>query len=167
PLDLALARGRVDVAADGAEAAHGGHVLDLPRARLEPVLRRGERADRAELNHVARERRAVRLTLERGGHRLGAAVLGDELPVLGDPFGEAGAAVAEDAALAVERDRGRDRDRLDEGALLEGHPRVARAPAEGQVLERALAALVADGAVERVVDEDELERRLLGLLGHR
>ena len=35
--------------------------------------------------------------------------------------------------------------------------------AEGQVLQRALAALVADRAVERVVDEDELERRVLAL----
>src|SRR5205814_2704991 len=80
---------------------------------------------------------------------------------------EARAAVAEDAALAVERDRRADRDRLVEGALREDHPRVAGAVAEGQVLERALAALVADRAVERVVDEDELERRVLRLGGHR
>src|SRR5205823_2754479 len=58
-----------------------------------------------------------------------------------------------------------DRDRLLQGALREGHPRVARAPAEGEVLERALAALVADRAVERMVDEDEFERRLLTLGG--
>src|SRR5207244_6380126 len=89
----------------------------------------------------------------------------DELAVLGDALGEARAAVAEDAALAVEGDRRRDRDRLLEGALREGHARVAGAPAEGEVLERALAALVADGAVERVVDEDGLERRLLPLGG--
>ena len=37
--------------------------------------------------------------------------------------------------------------------------------AERQVLQRALAALVADRAVERVVDEDELERRVLALGG--
>ena len=39
--------------------------------------------------------------------------------------------------------------------------------AERQVLQRALAALVADRAVERVVDEDELERRVLRLGGQR
>src|SRR5205807_3826902 len=87
----------------------------------------------------------------------------DELAILGDALAEAGAPVAEDAALAVERDRGRDRDRLLEGELLEAHPRVARPVAEREVLQRALAALVADGAVERVVDEDELERRVLRL----
>ena len=42
---------------------------------------------------------------------------------------------------------------------------VARPVAEGQVLQRALAALVADRAVERMVDEDELERRVLALGG--
>ena len=38
------------------------------------------------------------------------------------------------------------------------------APAEGDVLQRALAALVADRAVERMVDEQELDHRLLGVL---
>jgi hypothetical protein len=41
---------------------------------------------------------------------------------------------------------------------------AAAAPAEGDVLQRALAALVADRAVERVVDEQELDDRLLGRL---
>src|SRR5207245_910398 len=49
------------------------------------------------------------------------------------------------------------------GPLAEGHARVAGPVAEGEVLQRALAALVADRAVERVVDEDELERRVLAL----
>ena len=106
---------------------------------------------------------AVRLVLERRDHRLRAAVDRDELAVLGDLLAEARAAVAEDAALAVERDQRRDRDRLLERALRERHARVAGPVAEGQVLQRALAALVADGAVERVVDEDELERRVLAL----
>ena len=78
-------------------------------------------------------------------------------------FAEARAAVTEDAALAVERDQRRDRDRLLERALRERHARVAGPVAERQVLQRALAALVADGAVERVVDEDELERAVLRL----
>src|SRR5262249_1789067 len=37
---------------------------------------------------------------------------------------------------------------------------------EGEILQRALAALVADRAVERMVDEDELERRVLGDARH-
>ena len=40
PLDLPLAHGRVDVAADGTVAADGRHVDDLPRPPLEAVLGR-------------------------------------------------------------------------------------------------------------------------------
>src|SRR3712207_9492771 len=59
--------------------------------------------------------------------RLRTAVPRHELAVLGDVRREARAAVAEDAALAVERDRRRDRDRLLERPLLERHPRRAGA----------------------------------------
>jgi hypothetical protein len=41
--------------------------------------------------------------------------------------------------------------------------RAPGAPAEGDVLERALAALVAHGAVERMVDQKELDHRVLGV----
>src|SRR5712691_113094 len=104
---LRLAFAHVDrrVAADGAHAADGRHALDLPRPRFEPVLRREERADGAELGDVAGERAAVRLVLERRDDRHRAAVLGDELAVLRHALAEPRAAVAEDAALAVERDR--------------------------------------------------------------
>src|SRR5262249_61729961 len=107
PLDPALAGRRGDVAAGGAEAAHGRDALDLPRPRLEAVLRRGERADGAELGHVAGERRAVRLVFERRDHRLRAAVDRDALPLLRDRLAEAGAAGAEDGTLAVEGDQRR------------------------------------------------------------
>ena len=163
PLDLALADRRGRVAADRAARADGGDVLDVPRPRVEAVERRRERADRAELDDVAGEGRAVRLVLE--GRDLGvrSAIPRDELAVLGDVLREPRAAVAEDAALAVERDERRDRDRLVDGELGERHARVAGPVAEREVLQRALAALVADRAVERVVHEDELERRLLAL----
>src|SRR3954453_7311637 len=105
PFDLALARRDVDVAPDGAEAADARGVLDLPRTRLEAVRRRGQRSDRTQLDHVAAERCAVRLVFERRDLRLRAAVDGDELFVLGAAFAEARAAIAEDAALAVERDQ--------------------------------------------------------------
>jgi hypothetical protein len=118
-LHLALAdRGR-RVAADGAARADRRHVLDVPRPSVEAVERRGERADRAELDHVAGERRAVRLVLEGRDLRVGPAIPRDELTVLRDVLREPCAAVAEDAALAVERDERRDRDRLVERVLLE------------------------------------------------
>ncbi len=159
----AFPRRRPDVAADRAETADRGDVLDLPGPRAEAVSRRREGADGAELDHVPGEMGAVGLVLERGDDRLRAPVHGDELAVLRHVLGKARAAVAENAALAVEGDEGRDRDGLVERPLGEVHARVSRAEAEGEVLERALAALVAVGAVERVVEKDELEHRVLAL----
>ena len=69
-----------------------------------------------------------------------------------------------DAALAVEQDQVGDGDRLLEVALLLDEPALARSVGQGLVLQRALAALVAHGAVERVVGEQELEHPVLGLL---
>ena len=163
PLDLAFAHRRVDVAADGAETADGRHVLNVPRPCLEAELGRRERADRAELDHVARERRPVRIALERRNLGVGTTVSRHELVVFGNVRRESRAAITENAALAVERDQRRNRDRLFERDLRERHPCPARAIAEREVLQWALAALVAHGAVERVVDEDELERRVLPL----
>ncbi len=94
---------------------------------------------------------------------VGAALGEDQLVVLGDLLGEAHAPVAEDAALAVDRHQRRQGERLLEVALGLDEAAAAQAPAEGDVLQRALAALVADRAVERVVDEQELHDRVLGL----
>src|SRR5689334_16433723 len=122
PLDPPLANRGRGVAADGAAGTDGRHVLDVPGPGVEAVERRGERTDGAELDDVPRERRTVRLVFEGRDLRARPAVAGDELPVLRDLVREAGAAVAEDAALAVERDQRRDRDRLVEGDLRERHP---------------------------------------------
>src|SRR5206468_8103108 len=117
PLRLAFADVDPRVAADRAHPADGRDRLDLPRTRLEAVLGGREGSDRAELGDVAAEGARVRLVLERRDDRHRAAVLRHELAVLGDVLAEPRAAVAEDAALAVERDRRRDGDRLLEGRL--------------------------------------------------
>ena len=92
-----------------------------------------------------------------------AAVHEVDQRVVGDLGREPGAAVAEDAALAVEVDGLGDRDRLLVVPLLLDPARLARAVGHGLVLQRALAALVAHRAVERVVGEQELEHAVLRL----
>src|SRR3712207_4712142 len=88
----------------------------------------------------------------------------DELVVLGHLLREAHAAVAEDAALAVDRDQRRELERLAEVALGLDEAGRPRAPSVRDVLQRALAALVADWAVERVVDQQELDDRPLRIV---
>jgi hypothetical protein len=58
-------------------------------------------------------------------------------------------------------------DRLGERALGLDEPATRRARAHRLVLQRALAALVADRAVQRVVDEQQLHDALLRLVGDR
>ena len=75
---------------------------------------------------------------------------------------EAHAARAEDAAVAVQHQR---RTEVDVGfhafavedAPRKIHPAFRRAKRVGEILERTLAALVAHGTVERMVDEEEFE----------
>ncbi len=87
--------------------------------------------------------------------------------VAGHLIGKSGAAIAEDASLTIEEHEIADRDRLLEMPLLLDVPTLTRTVAERLVLQRALAALVADGAVERVVGEQQLDDALLGPLGRR
>src|SRR5947209_11219521 len=165
PNDLAVvAHGELDVALAWAERADRSRVLDVPRASAEAVRRRGQRADGAELDDVAAERRDVRPPVVRADVRVVGALEEDQLVVLGDLLGEAHAAVAEDAAFAVDRHERRELERLDEMSLRLDVARAARPPPERDVLERALAALVADRAVERMVDEQELDDRVLRVL---
>ncbi len=146
--------------------AHRVGRLQVERAGPEPVGRPGQRADRADLHGVAGE---VRLERHLGGRAdllLGAALEQVDERVARDLVGEARAPLAQHAAFAVEQHVRRDRDRLRERSLDVVESRIRPAVAHGLVLQRALAALVADRAVERVVDEQEFHDALLGLVGH-
>ena len=85
----------------------------------------------------------------------------------GDLFGKAGATGALDAALPVEQGEGAEGDGLGPVPFLLDEAALARAAGDRLVLQRALAALVADRAVERMVDEEELEHALLRLARRR
>jgi len=153
---------RVDphVAAAAALGAHAALALQEPHARLEAEVARGQRADRADVDGVARVR-VVEL-LAREGRDLGvlAAVDDVELGLLGDLVAEAHAARAQDAALGVEDDVGPEH--LGLGLVLLAMEQAARLGRELEVvvLQDALAGLVADRAVHRVVQQDELQHRL-------
>ena len=162
--DLVAARLHHDPAADRAAGAGALDLVEVPRPGLEAVRRRGERADRADLHRVAAEVAGEGVVGERVDLGLVPAVLEVDERVAGDVLGEPRAPVAQDAALAVEGHEVADRDRLLEVALLLDEPALARAVGHGLVLQRALAALVAHRAVERVVDQEELEDAVLRLL---
>src|SRR5215204_2074732 len=84
--------------------------------------------------------------------------------VLAHPLvADARAALAEDAALRVVGDDGRE-EFLGRVVLPLGEALFEVAPVEDHLLQLALAAAVADGAVERVVRQQELDHPALRLL---
>ena len=139
-------------------------LLEIPGPRLEPVRLRGQRAHWADLHGVAAEVRGERFVGERQHLRLVATTDEADQRVAGDLAREPGAAVAEDAPLTIEVHEVADRDRLLEVPLLLDEPALPGTERERLVLQGALATLVADRAVERVVDEQELEDAVLRLL---
>src|SRR5207247_1080136 len=117
---------------------------------------RPERPDRAYLDRGAAERRSE--VLARRDRDPLARAPGEQLeePVAADLVAEPRAPRAQDAALAVEPDQRRHRDRLREHALRVDEAALARPERERLILQRALSAAVADRAVERVVQQQEL-----------
>src|SRR5665213_1879393 len=152
-------------AADRARSAGRLHLLEVPRTRLEAVRCRGQRPYRADLDGVAREVRVERLRRERRDLDQVATSGHVDLGVAGDLVGEPRAARALDAAFTIEFDEVADLDRLGPVTLLLYEPALPWTVRERLVLERALPTLVADRAVQRVVDEQKLEYALLGFSG--
>jgi hypothetical protein len=165
-----LAGDQAPAGVDAQVAARGAVVADavgrgqVERPGLEPVGRRGQRPDRADLDDVAAVVALVRLVLVDGDLLQRPPLEQLDERVAGDLAGEAGAACAEHAALPVQQDRLGDLDRLLVAALLLDEAGLPRPVGQGLVLERALAALVAHGAVERMVDQQQLQVALLA--GH-
>lgn len=97
---------------------------------------------------------------------MAAAVNEAEDVVLGDFLAEANAARTEDAAFVVERDAGAELGALGFDVFLFDEARVAASVAGGLFLEFAFAGLVADGAVEGVVDEEKFHDAFAGVAHH-
>jgi hypothetical protein len=165
PHDFAAAGIDADARPDRVHDVDRFDLAQLPGAAAELVGPRGERADRAQVDDVA---------LELGGH--GAFEVGRDLHVLaaadgaellgsGDLGGEADAARAMDAAVHRGLDQRPDIFVLDRPLVL-GEAVAIDAIGHGLVLQVALAALVADRTVERMVDQEEFHDALAGLLHH-
>ena len=155
-----------DVRAQGVHDVDGLGLLQLPRAVV--VLPRpvGQGADGTQVVDVARQL-AVDVLFEIGGD-LGVLAARDHADVrhAGDLGDEADAAGALDAPGHEGLDR-RTHVLFFDRALVLGVARAVAAIADRLVLQVAFAALVADRAVQRVIDEQELHHPFARLLDHR
>ena len=129
-------------------------------AELEHLV--GQRADRADVDDVAGQLGGQRLAIEGTDLQVLTAVHATQLVGTGNVGSEADAAGALDAAGHLGGDqRTHVLVRHHALALVEAADRTAIA--QRHVLQLALAALIADRAVQRVVDEQELHHRALEL----
>ena len=141
------ARAAVDVDALG--------FFQEPDTHLETEVVRGQRADRADVGGIERVIRIEQTTWMHGQSGVRAALGKAENRVAGDFIHKTNAAAAHDATLIVESDAWAD---IDVFGLLDFEVDKARrtaSEADREFLESALARLVANGAVERVIDEQE------------
>ena len=150
----------VDVAAAGAARADGFRDVEIPDAHLEAELAVGERAHRADVHHVGRVVVHEVVAGEQADLGVVTAVEDPELAGAGDLVAEPHAARAEDAPLGVQHHVRPQGHRLGLVDLLVGHARVVQPVLHVVDLQPALPGLVADGTVERMVQEEELEHRL-------
>ncbi len=165
PHHLAAAVVGAGGAAARAVLAHARRGHQVERAGAEPVGRRGQRAHRADLDGVAGEVRLEGVALAGADLLERAAFQQLDHRVAGDLLREAGAPGAQHAPFAVEQHLRGDGHGLVERPLDAVEPGLRVAGGHRLVLEGALAALVADRAVQRVVDEQQLHHPALRLLG--
>ncbi len=162
----------VGAAVDADRRAQGVHhvdalgLLQLPGPGVEGVGLGGQRADRAEVDDVGRKLAQHRLFQIGGDLHVLAARDQADLGLAGHLGDEADAAGALDAAGHHRLDQ-RAHELLFDGPLVLGVAAGVAAIAHRLVLEIALAALVADRAIQRVVDQQEFHHPLAGLLDHR
>jgi len=147
----------LDVAAGRAAVAHARRSLELPRPHREPEVLRGQRTNRADIDGVDRVRVVELLARRRGQDLVVTAMRELELVLARDHVARADAARAQDAALLIEHDVRSEIDDLVLVDLVGVDARIGVVVIEVQLLQRALAGLVADRAIDRMVDERELE----------
>ena len=111
--------------ADAALRAGRRRAVIVPRPRLEAVRLRRQRADRAELGHVAAEIRNVGFARGRRDDRVRAAVVRAQRLLAGDDLVEAHAAQTQDATFFVEHD-GRARGRRPSASAIWRRPSAMR-----------------------------------------
>ena len=166
-LEVAVAFAREDVAADGAAGTHGGRRLEVPLARVLLAERAvGEYAGRAHLDQVPGELALEDAVLRPAEVHPPAGPERLEVRAARVVAVEADAPVAGDAAVHLVADE-RSEVLVLPGALGAPVPAADVPRHDGHVLQVALAALLADRAVVRVVLHEPLDHRLAEVLGVR
>ena len=154
----------VDVAAFAAAVADAGILLQEPDPLLEAEIARGHGPDRADVDDV----QGVAVIQRFPGENRDPGGIGPvddaELTSLGDLPGEPDTAAAENAAFLVVHHPAAEIHALALGHLVDPHAAVVQAVIHVIVLQGAFSGLVADRAVNGMVDQFEFQHVALDLL---
>ena len=164
--DLAAARIDPDRRAQRVHDVNRFRLRELPRPGVEGDRLRGQGADRTKVDDVALQFRAQRVVKIGGDLHVLTAADGAKFRNARDFGHEAHAARALDAAVHRGLDQRPDIFVL-HGALVLGEAGRVGAIGHRLVLQIAFAALIADRAVKRMVDQQELHHALARLARHR
>ena len=145
--------------------AHALATREFPGTRAVTERLARERAHRADVDHVARQLGIHRLPDKGFDFGVFTTVRHAQLHHAGHFLAKAHAAGAVDATAHFLHGNQRTDVLVEHHALLFFVARGTAAVAHGQILQLAFTALVTNGAIQRVVDEQELHHRLLGLDG--
>ena len=165
--DFVFAAADDRVATGAAGGAEAFRFAQEPDAHFEAEIFARQGADRADVDRIERVIAVEALTFVDGQRGVAAAIDEAEDVVMRHLLHEADAARAKDATFVVEDDVLADVLALGLFDFFLEEVRSAMAEFHGEFLEAAFAGLVADGAVERVVDEEEFHDALAAILDQR
>ena len=166
-IDDVFARADHRVATSRATCAEAFRFLQEPDPHLETEIRRRERADGTNVDRVQRIIIFETLAGMRGEDAVAAAIDEAENIVLRDLLTEPNAARTENAAFVIERNARTQLDVLRFLHLVFEEARIGPAVFHAEFLKQAFARLIADRAVERMIDEEKFHHALAAFLDER
>src|SRR5579885_122958 len=151
------------VAANATVCADTVYALELPGTSSEAIVRGGQRSHWTDFYGVARKDRVESMIGRRANLHAEAARDHHQAVVHRNLRTEARAALAKNAALTVQQHFVAHRNWFGIMALIEIKARAAGTVTQGEILQIALARLVADRTIQRVIDQQKLQRAAPGL----
>src|ERR1051325_5660606 len=167
PVNHILARADDRVATGRAAGADTFRFLQEPDPHLETEIGRGQRTDGANVDRVQRVIVFERPIGMRGEDGVTAAIDKPEYVVVHNFLAKADTPRTQNAALVIERDARPELHGLRFLHFVFEEPRTSRAVLNAEFLQLAFARLIADRAVERMIDEQKFHDPALAFFHQR
>src|SRR5256714_6737900 len=164
PVNDVLARADEGVATGGATGADAFGLLQKPNPHLETEIGGRERADWTEIDRVERVIIFETSARVRGQNSVTAAIDESEDVVIGNFVAKSNASRTKNAAFVIERNARSELHRLRFFNFVFEKTRTGRPVLDTEFLQLALARLVADRTIERMIDQQKFHHAFAAFL---